>query len=67
MKEARIRSNGHKKWMRFVIADDDKFWTGSEWSLNSRDALLFHKPLEARDEMSKAQQTLPDDDEHEFE
>lgn len=67
MKEARIRSNSHKKWMRFVIADGNKFWTGTEWSLSSRDALLFHKATEARDEMSKAQQTLPDADENGWE
>ena len=61
--EATIRPNGQKKWMRFVIVDDDKFWTGSDWSFNSREALLFHKANEARAELSKAQQRLPDDEE----
>ena len=58
-----IGTNGIKQWMRFFIADNDgNFWTGSEWSANGRDALLFHKASEARAEQTKAQQMLPDED-----
>jgi hypothetical protein len=58
-----IGTNGIKQWMRFFIVDsDDNFWTGKEWSPNRRDALLFHKASEAREEQTKAQQMLPDDD-----
>lgn len=50
-----IRSNEQRRWMRFVISDGDKFWTGTEWSKNSRDALLYHNASEARAESQKAE------------
>lgn len=62
--QALVQTNGIKTWMRFFVQDDDRFWTGENWSFKHRDALLFHRVDEARSELNKARATLtPDDDE----
>lgn len=62
--EALVQTNGIKKWLRYFVQDDDRFWTGETWSYNQRDALLFHRVDEARTELNKARATMtPDDDE----
>ena len=61
--EALVQTNGIKKWMRFFVQDDDRFWTGEGWSFKQSDALLFHRVDEARAELNKARATLIQDDE----
>lgn len=61
--DAVVQTNGIKKWMRFFVQDEDRFWTGEDWSYKHRDALMFHRVDEARAELSKARAThTPEDD-----
>lgn len=61
--DALVQTNGIKKWLRYYIQDDDRFWTGEAWSYKHREALLFHCVDEARIELEKARATATQDDE----
>jgi len=43
-----------RQFLRFVIsADDGTYWTGSEWSANRRDALLYYHIELVRSDLRK--------------